>query len=194
MDAAEARLWIKRPKKLQKLQAIFGRFGRMRVSEITGSECRSYEKERESPTMARRELEDLRGAVNLHHRRGLLSVPVLVARCNLGFARRSQRPVDARHAGPQLLSIPSRETPSAARRRMSAALALAVGLRALVTPFAFGPGDTFPLALSSYPGFMARIRSEAFLPSILATILQRSATKRARRLCLVTMTVSPSWR
>jgi integrase len=79
MYSAEAGLTVKSPKDLQqRMLAILGHFGRMRVSEVTGPECRAYAMERGSASMARRELEDLRAAINLHHRRGLLSAPVSV--------------------------------------------------------------------------------------------------------------------
>lgn len=42
-----------------------------RLSEVTGATCRAYAEERRSPGGARRELEDLRSAINHHAREGL---------------------------------------------------------------------------------------------------------------------------
>lgn len=53
-------------------------FGRRRLSEVNGSLCRQYALARSTPAAARRELEDLRAAINHHRREGLCSEIVSV--------------------------------------------------------------------------------------------------------------------
>ena len=59
----------------KKLVARLGRlndfFGRMSLAEINGATCRAYTAERDSRAGARRELEDLRAAINYHADEGL---------------------------------------------------------------------------------------------------------------------------
>ena len=55
-------------KRIQFLRAFWG--GR-RLSEVTGAECRIYVRSRTTSAAARRELEELRAAINHHRREGL---------------------------------------------------------------------------------------------------------------------------
>lgn len=60
-----------RPKETaQRIKALLGFFGTKRLSDINGSLCRSYIASRSTDAAARRELEDLRAAVNHYHREG----------------------------------------------------------------------------------------------------------------------------
>jgi hypothetical protein len=54
-------------------------WGAMLLSEVTGDACRRYEAERGSPGGARRDLEDLRAAINHHAKEGLHRSIVRVA-------------------------------------------------------------------------------------------------------------------
>jgi integrase len=54
-------------------------WGTMMLSEVTGDACRRYEAERGSPGGARRDLEDLRAAINHHAKEGLHHSIVRVA-------------------------------------------------------------------------------------------------------------------
>ena len=55
----------------QRVKALARYFGTMMLSDINGAVCRAYAAQRGSPSMARRELEDLRAAINHHRREGL---------------------------------------------------------------------------------------------------------------------------
>lgn len=57
----------------QRVMALLGFFGDKPLSEITGALCRAYAANRGSVSAARRELEDLRAAINHHRREGLCS-------------------------------------------------------------------------------------------------------------------------
>jgi len=68
-----------RPKETaQRIKALLGFFGRKTLADINGNLCRAYAKERGSDAAARRELEDLRAAINHHRREGLCSAMVEV--------------------------------------------------------------------------------------------------------------------
>ena len=63
---------IRRPTELgQRILALLSFFGTRTLAEINGPLCRSYVQTRGSISMARRELEDLRAAINHHRREGL---------------------------------------------------------------------------------------------------------------------------
>lgn len=62
-------------------------WGTMMLSEVTGDTCRRYEAERGSPGGARRDLEDLRAAINHHAREGLHHSIVRVALPEKGIPR-----------------------------------------------------------------------------------------------------------
>ena len=62
----------------QRIAALLGYFGDKVLSEINGGVCRSYVEHRRSSAAARRELEDLRAAINHHRREGLCSAIVEV--------------------------------------------------------------------------------------------------------------------
>lgn len=63
---------ITRPDELgQRIVALGAFFKEMTLADINGALCRSYAKERGSASMARRELEDLRAAINHHRKEGL---------------------------------------------------------------------------------------------------------------------------
>jgi len=65
---------IERPSELgQRIFALLSFFGTRTLDEINGVLCRSYVAWRGSTSMARRELEDLRGAINHHRKEGLCS-------------------------------------------------------------------------------------------------------------------------
>ncbi len=57
-----------------KALAVF--FGTMMLSDVNGAVCRAYAAQRGSPAMARRELEDLRAAINHHRREGFCNAIV----------------------------------------------------------------------------------------------------------------------
>lgn len=60
-----------RPKETaQRFTALLAFFGTKRLSDINGALCRSYIASRSSDAAARRELEDLRAAINHYHREG----------------------------------------------------------------------------------------------------------------------------
>jgi integrase len=70
---------VKQPKELaQRLEAILDFFGEQRLAEVTAQSCRAYAARRGSDSMARRELEDLRAAINHAHAEGVISAPVRV--------------------------------------------------------------------------------------------------------------------
>jgi integrase len=56
-----------------RIATLLDHFGLMTLAEIKGSECRSYVAKRGSESAARRELEDLRAAINYHRKEGLCS-------------------------------------------------------------------------------------------------------------------------
>jgi integrase len=63
---------ISRPLELdQRLAALHGFFRAKTLADINGPECRAYAEHRGSASMARRELQDLRAAINHHRREGL---------------------------------------------------------------------------------------------------------------------------
>ncbi|MEK9751767.1 MAG: hypothetical protein VW338_00950 [Rhodospirillaceae bacterium] len=63
----------------RRLDRLLDHFGMMRLSDITGAACRAYAAARRRPQAARRELEDLRAAINHHRAEGLCSEIVAVA-------------------------------------------------------------------------------------------------------------------
>jgi integrase len=68
-----------RPKEVgQRVKALLAYFGGKTLDKVNGSLCRSYVKHRGSSSMARRELEDLRAAINHHRKEGLCSEIVSV--------------------------------------------------------------------------------------------------------------------
>lgn len=63
-----------RPKELwMRIDALAGWWGDKTLAEVNGSNCRAYAASRGSMSAARRELEDLRAAINHHRREGLCS-------------------------------------------------------------------------------------------------------------------------
>ena len=63
---------IRRPAELgQRIFALLSFFGTRTLDEINGPLCRAYVERRGSISMARRELEDLRAAINHHRKEGL---------------------------------------------------------------------------------------------------------------------------
>ncbi len=62
----------------QRVVALLEFFGDRRLDEINGGLCRAYAERRGSQSMARRELEDLRAAINHHRREGLCNAIVEV--------------------------------------------------------------------------------------------------------------------
>lgn len=70
---------IRRPSELgQRIQALLSFFQTRNLDEINGALCRSYAAQRGSNSMARRELEDLRAAINHHRKEGLCNAIVEV--------------------------------------------------------------------------------------------------------------------
>ena len=55
----------------QRITALLAFFGDRMLSEINGALCREYVRTRTTDAVARRELEDLRAAINHHRREGL---------------------------------------------------------------------------------------------------------------------------
>ena len=79
-----------RPKETgQRLAALLEYFGDKTLADINGNVCRDYARHRGSPTAgaARRELEDLRAAINHQRREGLCSAVVEVVLPAKGEAR-----------------------------------------------------------------------------------------------------------
>jgi integrase len=77
--AADVGPSVKRPKELgQRLEALLNVFGDKPLGEVTAQSCRVYAASRGSDSMARRELEDLRAAINHAHKEGMISAPVRV--------------------------------------------------------------------------------------------------------------------
>ena len=62
----------------QRVVALLEFFGGRKLGEISGALCRAYAERRSSQSMARRELEDLRAAINHHRREGLCNAIVEV--------------------------------------------------------------------------------------------------------------------
>ena len=60
----------------QRVTALADFFGTMMLSDINGAACRAYTAQRGSSAMARRELEDLRAAINHHRREGYCNAVV----------------------------------------------------------------------------------------------------------------------
>ncbi len=70
---------VARPGELgQRVVALLDFFGARKLDEINGTLCRAYAERRGSQSMARRELEDLRAAINHHRREGLCNAIVEV--------------------------------------------------------------------------------------------------------------------
>ena len=68
-----------RPKETwQRITALLQFFGEKLLSDISGQLCRAYADHRQAAVAARRELEDLRAAINHHRREGLCSAIVEV--------------------------------------------------------------------------------------------------------------------
>jgi integrase len=68
---------VANPKELgQRVIALASFFRDKMLSDVNGTLCRSYAAQRGSPAMARRELEDLRAAINYHRREGLCNAIV----------------------------------------------------------------------------------------------------------------------
>ena len=68
-----------RPKETaQRLGTLLEFFGGDTLADINGDRCRAYAADREHPAAARRELEDLRAAINHHRHEGLCSAVVEV--------------------------------------------------------------------------------------------------------------------
>jgi hypothetical protein len=63
----------------QRIRALLSFFGDKVLSDINGSLCRGYVEHRGATGAARRELEDLRAAINHHRREGLCSAIIEVA-------------------------------------------------------------------------------------------------------------------
>ena len=70
-----------------RIRALASFWGTKRLSEVNGRSCRDYAKRRAAPAAARRELEDLRAAINHHRREGLCSQLVEVILPPKGVAR-----------------------------------------------------------------------------------------------------------
>ncbi len=70
---------VARPGELgQRVVALLEIFGARKLEEINGALCRAYAERRGSQSMARRELQDLRAAINHHRREGLCNAVVEV--------------------------------------------------------------------------------------------------------------------
>jgi hypothetical protein len=57
----------------QRARALLAFFGTKTLADVNGDSCRDYAAQRSTDSMARRELEDLRGAINHHRQEGLCS-------------------------------------------------------------------------------------------------------------------------
>src|SRR6516165_3711262 len=69
-----------RPKETEgRIAALERFFGDKMLSDVTGETCRAYVAQRTTDAAARRELEDLRAAINHHRREGLCNKVVEVA-------------------------------------------------------------------------------------------------------------------
>jgi integrase len=62
----------------QRARALLSFFGPMTLAQVNGDECRRYAAQRSTDAAARRELEDLRAAINHHRREGMCSQVVEV--------------------------------------------------------------------------------------------------------------------
>jgi integrase len=68
---------IRSPAELgRRVEALLGFWGRMTLADVNGARCRAYARQRGSESMARRELEDLRAAINHHRKEGLCNAVV----------------------------------------------------------------------------------------------------------------------
>ncbi|MGD0640995.1 MAG: tyrosine-type recombinase/integrase [Roseiarcus sp.] len=77
--STDAATTIRRPTELgQRMSALLAFFGTRTLAEVNGALCRAYILQRGSTSMARRELEDLRAAINHHRREGLCNAVVEV--------------------------------------------------------------------------------------------------------------------
>lgn len=75
--ASDRSATIMRPRELgQRVDAILDFFGTKTLADINGALCRAYARQRGSDAMARRELEDLRAAINHHRKEGLCNAVV----------------------------------------------------------------------------------------------------------------------
>lgn len=70
-----------------RIAALERYWGGRKLSEVSGRTCRDYAKKRASPAAARRELEELRAAINHHRREGLCSQLVEVVLPEKGGSR-----------------------------------------------------------------------------------------------------------
>jgi len=70
-----------------RLRRLLAFFGANMLDDVTGALCRRYAAERSSPRIARRELEDLRAAVNHFHREGHVREVIKVVLPARGRAR-----------------------------------------------------------------------------------------------------------
>jgi len=70
-----------------RLEQLLSFFGADTLADINGDRCREYARRRRSAAAARRELEDLRAAINYHRREGLCSVIVEVVLPKKGESR-----------------------------------------------------------------------------------------------------------
>lgn len=77
-----------RPKETaQRISQLLRFFGAKLLSEVNGARCREYVAQRTSTSSARKELEDLRAAVNHHRREGLCSEIISVTLPEASVAR-----------------------------------------------------------------------------------------------------------
>lgn len=74
-------------KLLKRIDRLVDFFGDMKLAEVTGETCRAYQKERGNKGGARRDLEDLRSAINHHAAEGLHRGIVRVSLPEKGLAR-----------------------------------------------------------------------------------------------------------
>lgn len=70
-----------------RLERLNDWWGHMRLSSVNGPNCRSYAKSRTTLAAARRELEELRAAINHYHREGMCPVVVPVVLPDRGASR-----------------------------------------------------------------------------------------------------------
>ncbi len=79
---------VSEPEKFtRRIERLNGFFGDMTLADVTGATCRRYTAERESKASARRELEDLRSAINYHAKEGLHREIVRVSLPEKGTSR-----------------------------------------------------------------------------------------------------------
>ena len=67
-----------RTKPARASSSLLDYFGDKTLADISGELCRAYVRHRGNQAAARRELEQLRAAINHHHREGLCSVKVAI--------------------------------------------------------------------------------------------------------------------